>query len=709
MQRFEFPSICWLTIKKINYLRSTKIIKLTYFTIFALIALSSKAQNDSVIVRELQEVQVHADREVETITQTILIPTQTDKAHSAGAFDLMHHMNISGLDVLRQEQQILNNVGQAVVLCINGIEATADEVEVLRAKNIISIEYQRSPTGKYAGTGGVLNFKTIQYKYGGNVYLSAKESFIYNSGDYLASADYSKGNSRFQIIYSNDWGRSRDKQTIDNTYLFDGGGTLRRTSEVNPHKSKTIDNVLNLRYTAMGTSYRLSAVGGFADTYTPYNDITQNTIYNGIYQGSATAINKSHSYGNVFSLKANYTLWMPQDQIIDLTVSSSLGKNSYRYSYQESSQQDINTGTKEDNGSIAAILQYYKTFKNGFSFSSVLNHNYTRYSDTYDGSISESQKLKTNVSSILFQLAGQMGKTYTYFSAGASNTSVCLNDENYNYLNPTGYYGVTYSPRNNISLALNGYYVHTLFDPSNKNNLSLPTSFFETTQGNPDLKPLKVLGNTLELNYHWSKTSLTASYMSYIYFDNILHYYSADADHIYTHVTNDGNFYGNMLSINLTHRMFSDKLKISLQGIEEYNSIRGDIYKMHKNIVRGKLKVDYTIKKASIGAELATPYTSLDCRAPYYTKKGWNNSFYTVWNIGNWRFEATINNPFCKYMVERNYMDYPCLDMNVKNYNSKQGRNISVKAVWNFDYGKKVESEDHNAERIMNSAIMKSY
>jgi len=242
-----------------------------YFAIFALIALSSKAQNDSVSVRELQEVQVLADKELETITHTILIPTQTEKAHSAGAFDLMHQMNISGLEILRQEQQILNNVGQAVVLCINGVEVTADEVEALRAKNIVSIEYQRSPTGKYAGTGGVLNFKTIQYKYGGNVYLSAKESFIYNSGDYLASADYSKGNSRFQIIYSNDWGRSRDKQAIDNTYLFDGGGTLSRISEVYPHKSKTIDNVLNLRYSAMGTSHRLSAIGGFADTYTPYS------------------------------------------------------------------------------------------------------------------------------------------------------------------------------------------------------------------------------------------------------------------------------------------------------------------------------------------------------------------------------------------------------------------------------------------------------
>lgn len=239
--------------------------------------------------------------------------------------------------------------------------------------------------------------------------------------------------------------------------------------------------------------------------------------------------------------------------------------------------------------------------------------------------------------------------------------------------------------------------------------LSLPISFFETIQGNPDLKPLKVLSNTFELNYHWSKTSLTASLMNYIYFDNILNAYSADQEHIYTRVVNDGNFYGNMLSIDLTHRMLDDKLKISLQGIEEYNFIRGDIYRMHKNIVRGKLKIDYTIKRASLGAELATPYTALDCRVPYYAKKRLQNSFYVIYDKGNWRLEATVNHPFNKYRVERHYMDYPCYDMNVKTYTSQSGRSISIKAVWNFGYGKKVESTSHDTESIMNSAIMKSY
>jgi len=103
----------------------------------------------------LQEVSVTADRERETPTHASIIPTTSDKAHSANAFDLISTMRISGIKVNMQDKLVINNVGQAVVMCINGVEATADEVETLRSKNVISMELQRNPSGKYAGTGGV--------------------------------------------------------------------------------------------------------------------------------------------------------------------------------------------------------------------------------------------------------------------------------------------------------------------------------------------------------------------------------------------------------------------------------------------------------------------------------------------------------------------------------------------------------------------------
>lgn len=683
--------------------------KLIYIVILLQVSITVKAQTDSIHSVELKEATVIAPEQTELPTHTILIPTSADKTHSANAFDLLHRMNVSGIEIPHGSKQIHNNLGQEIVLCINGVEVSAQEIAALRSKNVLSMEYLRNPTGKYVGKGGVLNFKTIQYNYGGNVYLSAKESFLYNSGEYLVAADYSQKKSTLSLIYSNDWDSPRGKQIVDNHYLFTSKNELTRYADITPIKSKNIANTLNLRYSHTGENHRLSVVAGFSDTYMPYRCQLQHTNYSGLIQDTATVSNQSRSYGISFSTQTNYTLWLPKEQILDFSANISSGKNNYHYYYAETHQADIQSTAKEDNLYIAGTFQYSKTLRNKMKLAAILNHYYMGFKDSYVGSVTDWQKLDENVSSVKFQFSQSANRLYYYMTAGFSNMYTRQNDEDYNYFNPTAFYGANYSMNSSSSLSFNGYYLHTYFEPSYKNSVSLPTSFFEVTQGNPDLKPIKVLSNTVEFNHKWKKTSLTASYMNYIYFDNTLHVYSADNNYIYNRISNDGNFYGNMLSLTLTQSLLNDKLKVSLKGIEEYNSLRGDVYDMHKNIIRGVFKVDYTLNKMRVGAELRTPHKALDIREPFFIKKPMAMSIYTMWDWRKWRLEANVNNPFSKYHVTERYMDYPCFNMYVKDYSTLAGRSISIKAVFNFNYGKKTESSSYTVRRVLNSAILKSY
>lgn len=668
-----------------------------------------KAQSDSIKNVNIQEVTVLGKQKVETPTHTVLVPSSSNRSHSTNAFDLINVMNISDLHVLYNSKQIYNNRGQEVVLCINGVEASPDELSALRSKNVVSIEFQRNPTGKYSGKGGVLNFKTIQYNYGGNVYLSAEESFIYNSGDYLASADYSHNNNRLAFIYSNNWGINRNKQVTDNRYYFSNGNVLGMESQISPIKRKDCSNTVNLRYSNSGDNYRLSVTGGFADTHTPYNSRLQQIDYTGYIKGVSTANNISESYGNAFSMKANYTQWLPKQQIIDVAASASLGKGNHHYLYQETRQDDIISDANEKNHFLSGTLQYIRTFNNNLDLTVLINHYYNYYNDQYGGAVSDKQILENNVSLGTLQLSKSTEKSSFYVNAGISNMNIHQNENRYNYLNPTCYYGMTYSPNNRLSLLFNGIYVHTIFDPSNKNDISIPASFFEVTRGNPDLKPINVLSNSFDLNCNFGKTSLAVSYMNYIYFDNILYVYETDEDHIYTSMSNDGNFYGNMFSVTLAHRMFNDKLNISLHGIEEYNIIKGRVYNKQKNVLRGKFKIDYTVKKMRLGAEFSTPYKALDIRAPFYIKTPLDMSVYAICDWDNWRLEASVHNPFSKYAVSERWMNYGCFDMNARDYDLKGGRGISVKAVFNIGYGKKSEPENRSVQRVINSAILKSY
>ena len=153
--------------------------RLILFSMVCLMATATQAQNDSIKNETLPEVVVNADGQIEMADKTVLLPTTLEKKHSANGFDLLSVMQTAELDVSPHTRNITTHSGGEVVICINGMEALAEDVATLRAKNIRSIEYIRTPSGKYAGKAGLVNFITYKLEYGGNVYLSATEGLAY--------------------------------------------------------------------------------------------------------------------------------------------------------------------------------------------------------------------------------------------------------------------------------------------------------------------------------------------------------------------------------------------------------------------------------------------------------------------------------------------------------------------------------------------------
>ena len=183
------------------------------------------------------------------------------------------------------------------------------------------------------------------------------------------------------------------------------------------------------------------------------------------------------------------------------------------------------------------------------------------------------------------------------------------------------FYGGNYALNQQHSLSLNGLFTHTLFDPPNKNDMTVPTSFFEAVKGNPNLAPVKVLGNTLSYNGQIGKSKISLSYDNNIYFDNDLHQYTADNQTIFDTRINDGTFYGNMLTVTYAYSAFSDKLRLSLTAIEEYNMLRGDEYDMERNIFRIKASVTDLMGDWMLKMNYRSSYTLLDIREPYLIRR----------------------------------------------------------------------------------------
>ena len=353
---------------------------------------SVKAQTDSTQTKKLSEVVVTADGQIEMSNKTLLRPTPLEKKHAANGFNLLYLMQMPGLEVSARTRSVTTHNGGEVVLCINGMEAQPEDVASLSAKNIRTIEYIRTPSGKYAGKAGLVNFITIKMSYGGNVYLSANEGFAYQSGSYLAFADFTRKRYTLSLTATGDWSRGHNYTEGKDQFIFSDNSTLERKYGDEGSLQKNNGQALRLRLVSTGKSHRLNTYVGLTRQAKPETYSTQSTSYTEPY-GTTKRTTSSSSHSIAPSAYANYTLWLPGEQSLDLTASGSIGHNRYHSLYAETEQQPLNSDVTEDNLVLNGNVRYSKTWKNSLTLSASLNNDYKQYKDRYDGTAMGTQRL----------------------------------------------------------------------------------------------------------------------------------------------------------------------------------------------------------------------------------------------------------------------------------------------------------------------------
>ena len=120
-----------------------------------------KLKTDSISTT-LDEVVVTADSQIETGKKVILYPTKLDKKHSTNGYSLLANLNLPDLNVNPSEQTISTITGKDVKILVNGIEVSPEELGTLAASEIVRIDYQRNPGGRWVGSGAAINFITAQ-------------------------------------------------------------------------------------------------------------------------------------------------------------------------------------------------------------------------------------------------------------------------------------------------------------------------------------------------------------------------------------------------------------------------------------------------------------------------------------------------------------------------------------------------------------------
>lgn len=665
------------------------------------------ADADSAAVA-LQEVVVNSDPQIETAKKVIFTPSKQEKKHSTNAYSLLTNMNVPDLNVSAAQKSVSTSGGGDVVILVNGVKSTPDEVATLAASEVVQIDYRRNPGGKYVGSGAVLNFITVQYDYGGNVYVSADEGFARLYGDYLAMAAYKKKAVKLTLTANGKWDESSTLERSENVSHF-GSGQLWQS--INPLEASTHANsqYLSCKFAHAGENHTFDASLALTRSATPRNVISENVTYAGLYDFTSEVNKTSRERGISPSLKLNYNLYLKGGQTIMADASLRHGHTNFKSRYAETGMGDIINNTVENNVIASATLSYFKAFKNGLTLGASADEYYNYYRDTYSGSCNSNQKLTNNHAMLVFHIDHNLpcGISY-YLSAGITDLCSTIRGKVDNQCTPMGFYGFNYAINKRHSLGVNGHYLHSIYDPSYKNDAVIRTSFFEATMGNPNLKQFKAFQDQFTYNGSIGLFSISFTYEFLKYFGNTSNMYFAEDEVMYRQLVNDGSFHYHRLMLGVTAKLLGEKLQLKGNAFYSMNSFDSEHRPKKRNDWRGDISASYMFGDWQIKGTWAPRFGVLGSKGAV-TRFPAQYCVTLHWQRGSWAAELCVENFLKRRGCTVTEGDYNVYRSVVHALSDLKGRNIAVTVTYMLHYGKKTAADRATTETSINSAILRPF
>lgn len=675
------------------------------------LSLSAYAQQgvstDSVS-NTLDEVVVTADAQIETAKKVILRPTKLEKKHSTNGYTLLENMNLPDFNVNASAKTISTAAGRNVRILVNGVEVDPDELATLSASEIMQIDYQRNPGGRYVGSGAVMNFITVQYDYGGNVYLSANEGLARQYGNYIGMVNYKKNVITLTFTANGKWDNFSQLNSADNVIMLNDG-VLNQSIVPIEGNSRANSQYVNFKLAHATRNHSFDASLALTRSATPKNFLEDNIFYTGLYDFASTAIRNSSERGLSPVLKMHYNLYLPGGHTIMANANIRHGHTNFRSNYWESDNDDIQNNTRENNLLASVTLGYFKQFASGLSLGTTVDEYYNYYHDVYSGSFTSKQRLKNNHTMAMLHLDQNLPFGFSYYlSAGITNLYSTIGEHNDNQFAPMAFYGVTYAVNQKHSFSVTGNYAHSIYNPSYKNDAVIRTSFFEATMGNPGLEQLNAFQNFVSYNGRVGHFGLSFTYDFLKYFDNTSNRYFAEDNVMYHQLINDGNFSYNKLIFGLSANLFDNKLRLKGNAAFGMNRFDSEYRPVKSNDWRADFSASYMFGDWQVKGVYALPYNVLGIEGA----KIHNPTQYGLslnWQHGGWAAECSVENFLDRRMATRTNANHGVYRSVSESLSDLNGRNISVSVTHTLQYGKKTDRDRIETESKINSAILRPF
>lgn len=183
--------------------------------------------NESAL--SLGEVVISASSTISKINQRIVFPTKLQLSHSANGMQLLNTMMLPGININPMANTISSSDGGKVILQINGVNTTPEEIQTLQPRQIKRIEYSDYAGIRYGHASKVINYVVVRDDKGGVVGVDLMNSLNILAGGDVFFAKFNKGKSEYALNYTAAFQRiNTNNRNRTGSYQFENSSPILR-------------------------------------------------------------------------------------------------------------------------------------------------------------------------------------------------------------------------------------------------------------------------------------------------------------------------------------------------------------------------------------------------------------------------------------------------------------------------------------------------
>ena len=688
----ELPAKRQTHLLRINYIGYKEMTLVLNPTDEKLIRLGDITLSTNAIL--MQEVTVVGSQTVSTEEKTMVYPTREQMRHAYDGYSALAALMIPGMRA-QTFQSTPTYMDQAIFFCINGMEASEEEINALNPRDIKRVDFYPNGRPDYPEADVVLDYILKERDYAGAVAFNGKQQLNRPYGSGRGTAQYFQDKSEFALSVSDQYthARNHNEDYTITTYTFPERVVVNTTESLpSDENANDLSSYFNYLYKdkqqTFYSSLRMNRTMEERDTWSreTFSNDTKNY----------TRQEKTHTLDLLPAVRMRYNRVLKNEQQVRLEWYGNRGTNHYKrwYAYRtdDETSSTYNNATDEKSWHTSFKANYSKTFKNRSSLSVEGYQDFTRTDsrNTREGSASNvflsrgytrlyatyNYKIKNKLS-LQVRLAEQLS-----FSRTEKNTTV-----EHQFI---PFFQLTYT-RKAHNLRIKSTFRSTQPDVSDMTTPEYKENEYMVRRGNPDLKNVWSFKN--QISYTWTHGRL--SVMPHLQVHGYSHIIYDKVDfigerQIFIKQKENGKISATQqYGLNIQYDIIPQRFSVGLAGV--YGHLNVSLWKNFTlDAVAAGGYSTFMYKGFSASVNCVCLSRNFDPTTAVYTSRDFQINMQVAYAINSWNFILYAYNPFFKNAYD---MEYEQSDYRYKSHISRPrietGNIFHITINYRFTFGNK--------------------